>query len=53
MVLSISVIPKMVMRKRTSHNINQVFLGQCLSRDGVSSVLLDISLDESFFVYCS
>jgi len=38
---------------RTSFNIDQVFLGQCLSRDRVGSVFFDVSLNESFFVYCS
>ena len=45
MALSISVIPEMVIRKRTSDNIDQVFLGKCLSRDRIGSVLLYISLD--------
>jgi len=45
MVLFISVIPEIVMRKHTSDNVNQVFLGQCLSRDRIGSVLLYISLD--------
>jgi hypothetical protein len=45
MVLFMSVVSQMIVPQRTSNNINQVFLGQCLSGDGVGSVLLDISLD--------
>ena len=53
MALSISVIPEMVIRKRTSDNIDQVFLGQCLAGDRVGTILFDISLNKSFFVYSS
>jgi len=53
MVLLMSVIYQMDVSQRTSNNINQVLLGQCLSRDWVGSILLDISLDQSFFVYSS
>lgn len=45
MVLFMSVVTEMVFSQRTSNNINQVFLGQCLPRDWVGSILLDISLD--------
>ena len=39
--------------ERTSFNIDQVFLGQCLSRDWVGTILFDVSLNQSFFIYCS
>jgi len=53
MVLYPSASSQYMTKGRTSFNIDQVFLGQCLSRDRVGSVFFNVSLNQGFFVYCS
>lgn len=41
----------LTVNQRTGFHVDQIILRQRLARDGVRSVLLDITLDESFFVH--